>query len=79
MTTTGIDTSRMGTPPVVSPDEWQAARDVLLEKEKAETRARQELAADRRRLPWVEIDKDYRFGGPTASCRSATSSTAGPG
>jgi predicted dithiol-disulfide oxidoreductase (DUF899 family) len=64
MTTTGIDTSRMDTPPVVSPEEWQAARDPLLDKEKAATRVRDELAAERRRLPWVEIDKDYRFVGP---------------
>ena len=63
MTTTGIETSRMDTPPVVSSDEWQSARDALLEKEKAETKVREELAAARRRLPWVEIDKDYRFVG----------------
>ncbi len=64
MTTTGIDTSGMDTPPVVSPEEWQAARDELLDKEKAATRVRDELAAERRRLPWVEIDKEYRFVGP---------------
>ena len=54
----------MDTPPVVSPEEWQAARDALLDKEKAATKVRDELAAERRRLPWVEIDKDYRFVGP---------------
>lgn len=60
-TTTGIDASGMDTPPVGSPEEWQAARDALLDKEKAATRARDDLAAERRRLPSVEIDKEYRF------------------
>jgi predicted dithiol-disulfide oxidoreductase (DUF899 family) len=64
MATNGIDTTGMGTPPVVSPEEWRSARDALLRKEKAATRARDELAAERRRLPWVEIDEDYRFVGP---------------
>ena len=50
-------------PRVVSPDEWQAARDKLLAKEKAATRDRDALAAERRRLPMVEIDKDYVFEG----------------
>src|SRR5437870_1342881 len=51
-------------PQVVSPTEWQAARDKLLIKEKQATRARDALAAERRRLPMVRIDKDYVFGGP---------------
>ena len=51
-------------PQVVSPTEWQAARDKLLIKEKQATRARDALAAERRRLPMVRIDKDYVFDGP---------------
>ena len=43
-----------------------AARTELLAREKAFTRARDELAAARRRLPMVAVDKDYRFEGPTA-------------
>jgi predicted dithiol-disulfide oxidoreductase (DUF899 family) len=54
----------MKLPPVVSPAEWQAARDQLLAKEKEATRARDALAAERRRLPRVRIDKEYVFDGP---------------
>lgn len=49
---------------VVSRDEWLAARKALLAKEKAFTRQRDALNAERRRLPMVRIDKDYRFEGP---------------
>jgi predicted dithiol-disulfide oxidoreductase (DUF899 family) len=49
---------------VVSPDAWQAALDELRVKEKAATRARDALAAERRRLPVVRIEKDYVFEGP---------------
>jgi predicted dithiol-disulfide oxidoreductase (DUF899 family) len=51
-------------PPLVSAPEWQAAREQLLAKEKAATRARDALAAERRRLPRVEIEKQYAFDGP---------------
>ena len=51
-------------PPVVSQTEWQAARDALLAEEKEATRARDALAAKRRRLPMVRIDKDYAFAVP---------------
>jgi predicted dithiol-disulfide oxidoreductase (DUF899 family) len=54
----------MNTPPVVSPDEWTAAREKLLVKEKAHTRAGDALAAERRRMPWMAVEKDYRFEGP---------------
>jgi predicted dithiol-disulfide oxidoreductase (DUF899 family) len=54
----------MNLPPVVSPAEWQAAREALLAEEKEATRARDALAARRRRLPVVRIDKDYAFDGP---------------
>jgi predicted dithiol-disulfide oxidoreductase (DUF899 family) len=54
----------MDLPQVVSPTEWQVARDELLVKEKEATRARDALAAERRRLPMVRIDKNYAFEGP---------------
>jgi predicted dithiol-disulfide oxidoreductase (DUF899 family) len=54
----------MSLPDVVSPEQWQAARDELLAEEKAATRALDALAAKRRRLPMVRIDKDYAFEGP---------------
>ncbi len=51
-------------PKIVSEAEWQAARDTLLVKEKESTRALDALAAERRRLPMVRIDKAYVFEGP---------------
>jgi predicted dithiol-disulfide oxidoreductase (DUF899 family) len=51
-------------PPIVSREEWQRARAQLLIKEKAATRAHDALAAERRRLPMVGIEKDYVFDGP---------------
>src|SRR5882757_4372171 len=54
----------MSLPPIVTRDEWEAARKALLVKEKAFTRQRDGLSADRRRLPMVEIDKEYVFEGP---------------
>ncbi len=48
----------MNLPPIVSEQEWQAARDELLVKEKEATRTQDALAAERRRLPMVEIDED---------------------
>ncbi|MEO1225182.1 MAG: DUF899 domain-containing protein [Pseudomonadota bacterium] len=54
---------------VVSQQEWIDARKALLAKEKAFTKKRDELSAQRRQLPWVKIDKDYRFEGPNGSER----------
>ena len=54
----------MRTPPVVSQEEWEAARARLLVKEKAHTRARDALAAERRRMPWLAVKTDYAFEGP---------------
>jgi predicted dithiol-disulfide oxidoreductase (DUF899 family) len=54
----------MDLPPVVSQDEWQAALDAIRAKEKEQTRARDALAAERRRLPRVHIDKEYVLEGP---------------
>jgi len=49
---------------VVSQTEWLAARKALLTKEKEFTKARDQLSAARRQLPWVKIDKTYVFDGP---------------
>jgi predicted dithiol-disulfide oxidoreductase (DUF899 family) len=54
----------MNTPPIVSPQAWDAAREQMLVKEKAFTRARDALAADRRRMPWMAVQKAYAFDGP---------------
>jgi predicted dithiol-disulfide oxidoreductase (DUF899 family) len=54
----------MNLPHVVSQGEWEAAREKLLVKEKEATRARDALAAERRRLPMVQVAKDYVFEGP---------------
>lgn len=51
-------------PKVVSREEWLAARLDLLAKEKAYTRQRDELSAQRRALPWVRVEKDYAFDTP---------------
>ncbi len=53
----------MSLPQIVSRDEWLAAREELLTKEKEVTRVRDALNADRRRLPMVEINKSYLFNG----------------
>lgn len=58
------DTLGAAMPPIVSREEWQAARDTLLVKEKAHTRAKDALSAERRRLPMVRIEADYVFDGP---------------
>jgi predicted dithiol-disulfide oxidoreductase (DUF899 family) len=52
------------TPPIVSPGEWKAAWEQMLVKEKAHTRARDALAAERRRMPWLAVEKSYQFDGP---------------
>src|SRR5512132_4170182 len=64
-TENGQSRTAMKTPPIVSPQEWMAAREQLLVKEKALTRARDALAAERRRMPWQAVDKDYAFDGPS--------------
>jgi hypothetical protein len=72
----------MKTPPTVSPQEWRAAREQLLVKEKELTRARDALAAERRRMPWLAVDKEYRFEGPAGQaadvriCRCVRARTA---
>src|SRR3979411_186800 len=54
----------MKTPPIVSPQEWEAARQQLLVKEKELTRARDAVAAERRRMPWLAVRKEFEFDGP---------------
>ncbi len=55
----------MKPPKIVTPDEWLAARKQLLAKEKELTRRRDELAVERRALPWVRVEKEYVFDGPS--------------
>src|SRR5262245_46346629 len=50
--------------PIVSSPEWHAAREKLLAHEKELTHARDAMAAERRRLPWMAVDKQYWFEGP---------------
>ena len=54
----------MNTPPIVSAQEWEAAREQLRVQEKEVTRARDALAAQRRRMPWLAVEKTYAFDGP---------------
>src|SRR4051812_3570699 len=54
----------MKTPPIVSPQEWDAAHQELLVKEKEVMRARDAMAAQRRRMPWMVVEKNYEFDGP---------------
>lgn len=49
---------------IVSAQEWQLAYAEMLVKEKQSTRARDALAADRRRMPWMEVTEPYVFEGP---------------
>ncbi len=49
---------------IVTRDEWLVARKALLAKEKEATRARDALSAERRKLPWVKVEKNYVFDGP---------------
>ena len=51
-------------PKIVSQRAWQKAHEKLLAKEKAVTRQRDKLAAERRRQPMTEIDTKYEFDGP---------------
>jgi predicted dithiol-disulfide oxidoreductase (DUF899 family) len=54
----------MDLPPIVDKEQWQRAYETLLAKEKEATRARDALAAERRRQPMVEFSTDYEFEGP---------------
>ena len=54
----------MQAPRIASRAEWLEQRIALLAKEKAQTRLRDQLAEERRRLPWVPVEKDYVFDAP---------------
>lgn len=62
----------MSRPPVVSVREWQTARDALLVKEKELTHALDALAAQRRRLPMVQLRTDYTFTAPDGAAAGLT-------
>jgi predicted dithiol-disulfide oxidoreductase (DUF899 family) len=47
---------------IATRESWQQAREALLDREKAYTRLGDDIARERRELPWVKLDKDYRFG-----------------
>jgi predicted dithiol-disulfide oxidoreductase (DUF899 family) len=59
----------MKLPPIVSQEVWEAALEAVRANEKEQTRARDALAADRRRLPRVRVEKDYVFDGPNGKAR----------
>ena len=61
----------MKLPPIVSPQEWETARQELLVEEKELTRARDALAAERRRMPWMAVEKEYEFDGPDGRAEPA--------
>ena len=64
------------TPPIVDRDTWQRERDALLVREKAHTRAGSALAAERRRLPMVEVDGSVKLLGADGPRRCSTCSRA---
>lgn len=51
-------------PPTVSAEDWKTAWEKMRVKEKAHSKARDALAAERRRMPWMSVEKSYRFEGP---------------
>jgi len=57
----------MEPPTIVTTEEWEAARQQLLVEEKALFKARDALAAKRRRMPWTKVQKQYRFEGPAGT------------
>jgi len=62
--TVNTDFGVMQTPAIVSRAEWDEARNALLVKEKELTKAKDAMAAQRRRMPWLPVDKPYAFDGP---------------
>ncbi|WP_257350697.1 DUF899 domain-containing protein [Pseudalkalibacillus decolorationis] len=66
-TSISSENGEINNPRIVSRHEWQEAQQDFLEKEKEVTRALDALAAERRRLPMVQIDKDYVFEGPDST------------
>ena len=66
----------MNLPPIVSPEEWAAAREALLVKEKELTRARDALAAERRRMPRMAVEKETSAW-TSGTARTPSSATTG--
>jgi predicted dithiol-disulfide oxidoreductase (DUF899 family) len=64
MTTIAAKESKMNLPKIATQDEWSAARQELLTKEKEFTRQRHAFSEAQRKLPMVEVEKDYVFDGP---------------
>lgn len=60
-----MKTNSFTPPTIVSPEQWLAARRALLREEKELTQLRQRLADRRRTLPWVRVEKSYRFTAPS--------------
>jgi predicted dithiol-disulfide oxidoreductase (DUF899 family) len=63
--------SNLSPPKLGSREEWLATRKAFFLKEKAMTHALDTLRAERRRLPWVKVDKPYVFEGPEGKCTLA--------
>ena len=59
-----MPTGTVANPKIVSQQEWAAAWQALLVKEKVFTQSRDALAAERRRMPWMLVKKKYEFDGP---------------
>lgn len=68
---TAASKSMIEQPRVVSEKEWIAARKELLAKEKTLTRQRDALAEERRKLPWVRVEKNYVFESPNGQTNLA--------
>jgi predicted dithiol-disulfide oxidoreductase (DUF899 family) len=66
-----MKTNSFENPTVVSPEKWLAARRELLREEKEFTKLRDQLAARRRQLPWVKLNKPYVFESPTGEVNLA--------
>jgi predicted dithiol-disulfide oxidoreductase (DUF899 family) len=58
-------------PTIATPDQWLAQRKALLARERSLTHLRDEIAAERRKLPWVRVQKDYVFDAPEGKKRLA--------
>src|SRR4029078_2469463 len=58
------EANQINHPKIALLQEWEGARQKLLVKEKELTRARDALAAERRRMPWLPVNKEYELDGP---------------
>src|SRR4026209_355663 len=58
------EANQINHPKIASSQEWEGARKRLRVKEKELTHARDALAAERRRMPWLAVEKAYEFAGP---------------